>query len=245
MPSRRSVPIWGAVPAIVRNAVLDALAVVAPVNCAGCGRADRGLCDECRAELLPAVTPRRLLLGIVAYTALRYEGVVRQALLAFKEEGRTDVARALAAPLTAAIARALVPGEASTGGAATPELIAVPSTRAAWRRRGYDPVALLCRRAGYSLARELVHDRRTESQKLLAGEDRESNLHQSMRARRRLDGRTFVLIDDVLTTGATLREATRAVQEAGGTVVAAVALAFTPRLFTQQGDQQASRESRV
>lgn len=236
MPSSPHRPQWRL--PVLRNAVLDALAVFAPVDCAGCGSPDRALCEACRSELTAAVTPRTLQDGTVAYTALRYEGAVRQALLAFKEEGRTDVARALSVPLAAAICRALVRDDSVGGSPAAPELIAVPTSRGAWRRRGYDPVALLCRRAGYGLSRELVHERRTESQKLLAGDDRAANLHQSMRARRRLEGRTFVLVDDVLTTGATLREAARAIQAAGGAVTAAAALAFTPRLFAPAGDPQ-------
>lgn len=235
MPSRRRDPDWNAVGGVIRNALLDALAVVAPVHCAGCGSADRALCDACRGQLQPAVTPRALHDGGVVFTALRYEGVVRQALLAFKEEGRTDVARALAAPLAAAVSRARALAGDQHGGASAPasapELLAVPTSREAWRRRGYDPVGLLCRRAGYAVARELGHERRTGSQKSLDLLDREGNVHESMRARRPLDGRTFVLVDDVLTTGATLREAARAVREGGGVVAAAAALAFTPRLF--------------
>jgi ComF family protein len=211
------------------SAVLDALAALSPVDCAGCGRADRGLCADCRRDLVPAVTPRNLGDGSVVFTALRYEGAVRQALLALKEGGRTDVARPLGLALVPALARAALGPRGD--GLAPVEFVPVPTSRAAWRRRGYDPVALLCRRAGIDLARVLVHDRGTLSQKTLGLEDRASNLLNSMRARRPLTGRRFVLVDDVVTTGATLTEAARAIRAGGGEVLGGAALAFTPRLF--------------
>jgi ComF family protein len=206
----------------ISKALLDALAVLAPVDCAGCGSADRSLCDNCRTELQPAVTPRSLPDGSTVYTALRYEGVVRHTLLALKEGGRTDVVKALSAPLRAALMRASQPDA---------EFLVVPSSRAAWRRRGYDPVALLCKRAGIQHAKVLRPARATLSQKSLGASDRALNLHESMRSRVSLYGRRFVLVDDVVTTGATLAEAARAVRAAGGEVVGQAALAFTPRLF--------------
>jgi predicted amidophosphoribosyltransferase len=156
------------------------------------------------------------------FTALRYEGVVRATLLALKEGGRTDVARPLGAALAAALERAAQPDA---------EFLSVPTSRAAWRRRGYDPVALLCKRAGVADARVLRASRATLTQKTLGVEGRAINLHESMSARGSLSGRRFVLVDDVVTTGATLAEAARAVRQAGGEVVGRAALAFTPRLF--------------
>jgi predicted amidophosphoribosyltransferase len=172
------------------------------------------------------VTPRTLDDGSTIFTSLRYEGVTRQTLLALKESGRTDVAKPLALSLAPALARAVAIGA---------EIVAVPTSRVAWRRRGYDPVALLVRKAGYDLARVLVHERRTTSQKALGLDDRASNLHESMSARVSLSGRRFVIVDDILTTGATIAEAARAIREAGGEVVGGAALAFTPRLFGSIG----------
>jgi ComF family protein len=204
------------------GALLDALAVLSPVDCAGCGAADRALCETCRAALEPAVTPRTLPDGSTVFTALRYEGVVRTTLLALKEGGRTDVVRPLAVSLAAALVRVAQPDA---------ELLVVPISKAAWRRRGYDPVALLCKRAGFAHARVLRPARETLAQKTLGSQDRAINLHGSMRSRLPLGGRQFVLVDDVVTTGATLAEAARAVRAAGGEVVGQAALAFTPRLF--------------
>jgi ComF family protein len=202
-----------------RNAILDALSVLLPVECAGCGRPDRAVCDRCRPELVPTPVHRSTALGLEVVTALRYEGVTRRIVLTFKDGDRPELARALAPALAAAIERMPpVP------------LLRVPSSPASRRRRGYDPVRELVRAAGYRSVGGL-RVRRGGVQKALGVADRARNRAGSMRSIRSLEGRRFVLVDDVLTTGATLDEAARAVREAGGEVVGAVALAFTPRLF--------------
>jgi ComF family protein len=206
------------------HALLDALAVLAPVDCAGCGAPDRGLCADCRAAFIPQPTSRTVADGLVVTGAVRYDGVVRETVLAYKEQGRTDVAGALGGALAAVLRQLAQPGV---------ELAPVPTSAAAWRRRGYDPVALLCREAGFRPSGVLRHSRTTQSQKTLGEHARASNLDHSLVARSSLRGRRFILVDDVVTSGATLVEARRAVVEAGGDVVAAVALAFTPRLFSK------------
>lgn len=205
------------------DALRDALALLMPIDCAACGADDRSLCSDCRAALTPDVTLRAVG-GLSVHTALRYEDRVRRVILAFKQQHRTDVAAALSAPLEHAIARAL----AAHPGA---ELALVPTSRAAYRERGYDPVRLLARRAGLKPARLLEYRRRTSVQKKLDVDARAENLDGAFVARRRLDGRRFVLVDDILTSGATLLEASRAISAAGGEVVGGATLAFTPRLL--------------
>jgi predicted amidophosphoribosyltransferase len=75
----------------------------------------------------------------------------------------------------------------------------------------------------------LAPARRSAEQKALSIRARAANREGSLRAVRRLDGRRFLLVDDVLTTGATLGEAARALRAAGGSVVGAATLAYTPR----------------
>ena len=205
------------------GALLDAWALVLPVDCAGCGAEDRGLCGDCVRELAADPTPRITAGGLAVVTALRYEGRVRRIILALKEHQRTDVATALSRPLEAAIRRVF------TGGGA--ELVTVPPSRASYRRRGYDPVAMLVRPTGFARSRVLVPARRTVAQKSLDSAARAQNLSGALVARVSLAGRRFVLVDDILTTGATLDEAARAIRTAGGEVVGAATLAFTPRLF--------------
>ena len=205
--------------AAVREAVLDAWAVVQPVECLGCGRPDRSLCADCSPALAPGRPwPVRCAapVGAPVWAAADYEGPVRGAILALKNDGRTDAARPLARLVTAALGAALA--------GATPgiELAPVPSRAAALRRRGLDPVRELLLAARLPASRVLVARRSALPQKAL---DRAGRLAAQgrFRARRQLDGRRFVLVDDVVTTGATLADCAAAIRAAGGAVVAAVA----------------------
>jgi ComF family protein len=211
------------------DALLDAWALVLPVDCAGCGARDRSLCAGCSEALAPRPDERRLVDGTPVVSALDYDGVVRRAILAFKEQGRTDVARRLAVPLAAAMA------EAKAAAGVGVEILPVPTSPAAYRRRGYDPVALLVRRAGLRPVRELATTRRAAQQKKLAAVERSGNREGYLRAVRALDGRQFLLVDDVLTTGSTLVEASRAVRAGGGQVVAAATLAYTHKRVQHPG----------
>jgi ComF family protein len=210
---------------LLRNAVLDALAFIVPVECAGCAVPDRAVCSLCIAALEPTVVPRVLANGTRVFTALRYEARVRGVILAFKEQNRTDAARALARPLAAAIALAR---EHAPAGAL---VVTVPTSRDAYRRRGYDPVRVLCARAGVRSTKALAIARAGSKQKSLTIDERATNRRGSMRVVGDVRGRAVVVVDDVVTTGATLVEAIRALSAAGAEVYSAASLAFTPRLF--------------
>lgn len=208
---------------MISDALRDARALLFPVDCAGCGAPDRGLCDDCAALLRPAVTPRTTPGGLVVHTALRYESEVRRVILTFKEEGRTDLARHLSWPF----------GEAIRAGLAEhPEalIVPVPASRAGYRRRGFDPVRLLLRRTGRRFERMLVPARTTAVQKSLGRLERADNLRDALAARPGVAGRPVLLVDDILTSGATLDEAVRAIAAAGGEAVGGATMAFTPRL---------------
>ncbi|PZQ89753.1 MAG: hypothetical protein DI534_08145 [Leifsonia xyli] len=203
----------------LREALLDALALVLPVACAGCGVEGRELCAVCHDRLAPEPLRTTASGDLPVFAGAPYRDEVQRVVLAYKE-GRTALARPLAALLTAALALAAPASDV--------ELCAVPSTRAAGRRRGFDPVRLALARAGRHHARVLRPARPHRAQKALGREERSRNLRGAHRARVRLDGRRFLLVDDVVTTGATLAEAARAIREAGGDVVGAVVIAATP-----------------
>ncbi len=200
----------------------DALSVLWPVRCAGCGADDRALCGGCLAAVAPRPRTRELP-GLLVVSALKYEGAARAAILAFKEQGRRDVARPLGIALRAAVSAAAV----RAGGRV--ELVAAPRRAASWRRRGYDPVRELVSAAGHRRptdALAVVASR--DEQKTLGRSARAENLAGTMAARGGMRGRRVLLVDDVVTTGSTLLEAARALREAGCEVVGAAVLASTP-----------------
>lgn len=180
----------------------------------------------------------------------RYRNELSRTILAFKSHGAVPLARELSGLLDRAVEAALLadppglpllPGQPSRA----PVLVPVPCSPAGFRRRGYDPLAelLRARRRGiagaFPAVRALRHARhrlrgwRGGPQKALSGAARRHRAKGSLRVRhgalRVLDGRDCVLVDDVLTTGATLFEAARALTEAGCRVRGAVVLAAVVR----------------
>src|SRR4051812_27211706 len=220
----------------VREAALDALALLLPVECAGCGLPDRAVCADCRAALRPEPSGRRLPDGTPVFSGLDYEGAVRQVILAFKEQGRAELARALAPALGAAVVEA-----GDTIDLSGAEVVAVPGSRRARRRRGFDPVAALVARAGLDRARVFAPARPHAAQKTLSIEERARNLDGVFEVTAPVAGRRFLLVDDVVTTGATLAAAASVLRSAGGEVVAAAVVASTPKLFGSSVTLRAER----
>jgi len=217
---------WGAFARVAREALLDAWALVQPIECLGCGLQDRALCDACRVALS---APRATAVACDAsphfpvVAAADYDGEVRTAIIALKSHGRLDAARALAGTVRHAVAAAL---DAVPDDRVALRLAWVPSTARAMRKRGYDPVAELLRAARLPRWRVLVA-RGASEQKRLGRSDRMRITEgaERFRARGRIAGEAFILVDDVATTGATLVAAADSIEAAGGEVAAAVVVA--------------------
>ncbi|MEU7897044.1 phosphoribosyltransferase family protein [Nonomuraea sp. NPDC049152] len=214
------------------------LDLLLPTRCVGCATRGGLLCDACLV-VTPAVRmPHPAPEGLpICWSATLYEGAARQAVLHYKERGRTALATPLAHALALTIATAV-----PVGGLA---VVPVPSARRAVRARGHDPVGRMAALAVRHLVKlgrqvtlraDLRQSRRVADQAGLSAARRAANLASSLRVvqvgKAGLSGRSgppVVLVDDVVTTGATLAEAARAVDEAGAKVVAAVTFAATRR----------------
>jgi predicted amidophosphoribosyltransferase len=198
----------------------DLLDLVLPVACVGCGRAGPPLCASCGE---PDVHPVPLD-GLPVVAAARYEGVVRTALLAYKERGRRDLRRPLASLLAAAL----------TDVAAAPAVVVpMPTTASARRARGGDHVLRLASAAAREsrIGRVCTPLRLTRAVRDSAGLDiaeRAANLHEAMVALPPRGAATAIVVDDITTTGASLIEATRALRRAGWQIDGAAVVAATP-----------------
>ena len=199
----------------------DALAFVFPVPCVGCGVEGRSLCGACRRELTPHVVVQHLPEVGRVWAGLTYDGVARASILALKEQGRTGLATALSGPFAAAVAAALADAHDA-------QVVAVPSSRAARRCRGFDPVRLLGGRAGILFSRVFEPARPHAVQKGLGVAERGRNL-DGVFVLARPAPRRVLLADDVVTTGATLAAAAQVLRCGGAEVVGAAVLAATPR----------------
>ncbi len=225
--------------------------LVLPASCAGCG-AERvplrsGACPSCAAELealMPFATePEPPPYGMPPCTALgAYGGPLRSALLAYKEKGRYRLAGPLGTLLAAAIAAAAVRGG---GGRSVPVIVVpVPSTARAIRERHGDHMARLAthavrrlRAAGWQadVTAALRALPRPDSASLDAAARataaetslriRTSRIRVSPRAQR--IGSTLIVVDDIVTTGATLAAVSARLQEANMQVTGAAVLAAT------------------
>ena len=205
-----------------------------PATCAGCGRDGAIVCAACAAELtatprlrLPTPCPHGL---PPPYAVADYAETTRALVLAYKEREAVALTRVLAAALASSIDAAA--RLTATSPAAV--IVAVPSTREALRRRGYDPVLRLARatRRG-PVTPALAHVRDVHDSAGLSAASRRRNLDGALavpsRLVGRIRGRTVVLVDDVVTTGATLAEAARALRAAGAVVTSAAVIAATVR----------------
>jgi predicted amidophosphoribosyltransferase len=210
--------------------------------CLACRSAGPPLCSRCCRSMLD---PHRHELG--TWVAGRYEGELRRAILAFKRRGWVSLDHALGALLSVAVTEQL----AAAGVRGDPErsitLIPVPPHRDSLRERGVDTVHRLAMRAammlrcnGYRVSVTAMLGVRREYARSSGGNIRERQGVSgafSVSSRRCLAGPArmaiqdsiVLVVDDVITTGATAREAVRALTAGGVQVGGVAAVAGTAR----------------
>ena len=194
-------------------------------RCEACGCRARVLCIKCRTQLFAMGQPE----CDVAVVAVAYEGIARRLILNLKYHNRLQVVKVLAELLAERMYQR--PHQTLLSDSTDFDVVTwAPTSTARVRLRGHDQSELLARR----LAREIhVPCRRLlikVSTNVQTGASRELRLQGSVFSARKLGVNSHVVVvDDVVTTGATLRCAADALRKAGARQVTSVAVASALR----------------
>lgn len=195
--------------------------------CSGASRGGR-FCDDCEADLPrhqgPVTGLRAPGVPASCFAAFDYVFPLAGLLRAGKFHGDLAVIHALSEAFAEVMAPLLPACDAA---------VAIPLPRQRYITRGYNQTLLLGRRLALECkcslsGNDLETLGRHAAQSSLGAAERAQNIRGAFRARRRFAGERVMLLDDVITTGATLAAAAAALRQAGAGEVIAVALAATP-----------------
>lgn len=215
-------------------------------RCVACGESGASLCPGCWRAVYGAprhAPPSPAPPGLPpTYAVAAYDGIARAAILAHKEDRVLSLARDLGRLLALSVLGVLAHPRCGGERMRQVGLVPVVSTRGAVRRRGHDPLrritaaCLRSLRASGIDARSVpalrMHRRVADQAGLDAGE-RSANLQWAYGVRRRhvpdLSRVPVIVVDDIVTTGATASEAARALRACGADVLGAAVIAATQR----------------
>lgn len=192
-------------------------------TCAVCGRDIRegAVCRDCARQLAQArILRAERLEGIPLYSCYRYDACVRTILLRFKLGHHPWLAEPIGGQMASFLRSRALGFSAVTF---------VPLSKGRQLQRGYNQAELLAREIGSQLeipvAPLLRRVRKTKVQSRLAAEERAGNLKDAfglINEEQRLRGQRILLVDDIATTGTTVLQCAKPMQEAGASVAAIV-----------------------
>lgn len=198
------------------------LDVVLPAGCAGCGRPGASPCATCVAHIEPAGWVPGLVLPVVAAAA--YTGAARELVVGVKYRRRRDALAWMADAVAAAV----------TWGELSPAVITwLPASQSGRRSRGFDQGRLLAAAVGERLGLSVIEVLTRAGRGRQVGRDRAAREAGAMDiTATTLEpdavGCRILVIDDVVTTGASMTAAHRALHTAGAAAVVGAAFAHKP-----------------
>jgi len=218
--------LWGE----LKKLLYEILYFIFPPICPGCGSIDTFLCQKCEEELHPE--PFLVLPKITASLSYKNE-VVRRTLWLLKYQNKKSIAKLFGRLLFETIFEALSENSAIVH-TKNYLIVAIPMSKKRLNKRGYNHAHLIAKsleeesgntlffsKNALSKITETKNQAHTKSKK-----ERQQNVANSMHANEKeVFGKHIILIDDIVTTGATVNEAMRALKYAGAKSVHAYVLA--------------------
>ncbi len=213
-----------------------------PKKCVSCGRFGAYICFECLKKIEPIDQPicsvcQRQAIGGKTHpgclkkfglngliVGCRYRGVIRRAIFQVKYRWTFDVAKVLVDLLSENIWKFSVPKNYI--------LVPIPLHRKRENWRGFNQSERFCRimaeKFGVSTSSVLVKVLETRPQVGLTREERRKNIRGAFQISQseKVKGKSYILVDDVFTTGSTMNEACRVLKAAGAGEVWAMAIAL-------------------
>ena len=216
-------------------------------RCIGCELAPTLLCSSCRNHMSgQALIARDLIFNDVSENlriplaiANTYAPPLSTVIFKYKDNQIPELAHFLADLLAGAIEQIQVSSQFSPSEIV---LIPIPSRRGSRNQRGFDPMALIAQRLlqqGYRTADALVDHRSSGRSKTLNIAERKSAAQNAFHMHNesittQLSGHQVIVIDDVTTTGATLREASELLMQAGIHVIGCASIAGSRKRDSNQ-----------
>ncbi|MHA2788271.1 ComF family protein [Corynebacterium sp. S7] len=193
-----------------------------PRHCAGCGAPGEHLCSKCRHEL--ARPPQRVVTResphVPVFSLGPYAGAHRQVILAMKEHKNIAIRRLIGAVLHAGLEHLEARGELPV-----PTVLVPAPTRAfSARQRGGDPVTAVCQATGRTVLPVVSLAQSVRDQTELDAAGRRKNLSGGIIISG-VPRDTVIVVDDVVTTGATLQATIENLLSRGAKVAGAVTIA--------------------
>ena len=203
-----------------------------PARCLLCDTvipAGETFCRDCVKKLPEKPFSRRLALpgagaeGFPVFSSLSYEGGYRQTIYRFKFRGQKDLAKPMGR---------LIAETARTTGISFDAVTWVPMTAQKRKQRDYDQSELLAKAAAMELELPclplLKKVRENQTQHELSAKQRWLNVKNAYRAENEVQGKVLLLVDDIVTTGATIGECAKVLYGAGAKAVVGVCAADAP-----------------